>query len=240
MPHIPSRSLMPLLPLALVLVLPGGCSAPPSHTPPAADESAGEVGTPAASAAAATPARPSAVAPDAVPQDGVAGQPDQKPPPGAKWGDATIPAGREIVAVLQEKLDSGTARTGAIVRAVTDAPVRVGEVEVLPAGSTFDGLLGQVIPAAEGKVNGGTIALRWKLVRTPVGSAAPLKAEVGGVAAAPGGSPGLSIAGPEPIVEGSFGGTVLAAGAQGEELILARGTRLTLVMSEAVPIKVRL
>lgn len=236
MPHVPSRSLMPLLPLALALVLTGGCSAPPSPTSPAAAGAAGQVETTTSSAATAAPE----AAPDAAPQDGVVVQPDQRPSPGVEWGDATIPAGREIVAILQETIDSGTARTGTIVRAVTDAPVRVGEVVVLPRGSTFDGLLGQVIPAAEGLERGGTIALRWKLVRTPVGTAAPLKAAVGAAAAAPGGSAGLSVAGPEPVVEGNFGGTVLAAGARGEELILAKGTRLTIVLSEAVPIKVRL
>jgi hypothetical protein len=116
----------------------------------------------------------------------------------------------------------------------------VGDLEPLPAGSTFDGIIGQVIPANEGGESGGTIAIRWRLVRTPVLSAAALKAEVVAAEAAPGGSPGLIIAGPETLVEGSSGGTVLAAGVKGEELLLERGTRLTLVLSDPVPIKVRL
>jgi len=97
-----------------------------------------------------------------------------------------------------------------------------------------------VIPANEGQESGGTIAIRWRLVRTPVSAAAALKAEVVAAEAAPGGTPGLTVAGPETVVEGGFGGTVLAAGVKGEELLLERGSRLTLVLSDPVPIKVRL
>jgi len=236
MPHRSFRLPMPML--ALVLILLPGCSTPPSET---SDDAAGPVDRPAATAATTAPVEPQAAA--TIPQQpaGVENaRPDQKPSPGAQWGDATIPAGTTIMAMLQKRIDSGSAKSGTIVRAVTDAPVKVGDVEVLPAGSTFDGLLGQVIPANEGATLGGTIALRWRLVRTPVGSAAPLEAEVSVAVAAPGGSAGLTIAGPEAVAEGTSGGTILAAGAKGEELVLEKGTRLTLVLSDAVPIKVRL
>ena len=237
MPPTPSRNLLPLLPLAFALALPAACSAP---TPPVPEEAATRTERTAPPAAATTPAAPSAAAPVAVPQAATDSRPDQKPSPGVKWADATIPAGTAIVAALQTRIDSGSAQSGSIVRAVTDAAVVVGDLEALPAGSTFDGFIGQVIPANEKGEGGGTVALRWRLVRTPVGSAAAIKAEVVAAEAASGGSPGLTIAGPEPVVEGSFGGTVLAAGVKGEELVLERGTRLTLVLSDPVPIKVRL
>lgn len=243
MPYAPSRNLLPRLSPCLALALALACSSPPPETSPpasagAADAAAGQAGERPVTASAST--APTPAEPPAVPPDTADLKPDKKPPPGAKWGDATIPAGAEIVALLQERLDSGSARTGAIVRARTEAPFSVGDVVVLPAGSMFDGLLGQIIPANEGKETGGTIALRWRLVRTPVGTAAALKARVKSAEAAPGGSAGLSIAGAEAVVEGGSGGTVLAAGTRGEELILEKGTRLTLVMSEPVPIKVRL
>ncbi len=222
-----------LLP-AFVLALAAGCSSPPPAGVAAPDE-----GTPPASAATG-PGGPQAAAPTAVPQASPGSRPDQKPSPGLKWADATIPAGTSIVVGLQERIDSGSARSGAIVRAVTEAPVVVGEIEALPSGSTFDGFIGQVIPANEEGESGGTVALRWRLVRTPVGSAAAVKVEIVAAEPAPGGSPGLTVAGPEAVVEGVSGGTVLAAGVKGEELVLDKGTRLTLVLSDPVPIKVRL
>ena len=223
-----------LLLLAIVLALPAGCSSPPPDEVATPDE-----GTSPASEAMAS-AEPRAAVPAAVPQASSDTRPDQKPSPGAKWADATIPAGTSIVVGLQERIDSGSARSGAIVRAVTDAPVVVGEIEALPSGSTFDGFIGQVIPANEEGGSGGTVALRWRLVRTPVGSAAAVKVEIVAAEPAPGGSPGLTVAGLEAVADGISGGTVLAAGVKGEELVLERGTRLTLVLSDPVPIKVRL
>jgi hypothetical protein len=222
-------AVLPIL-LAVASLASAGCSAPPP------DNAAIPADRPAAPAAAG---QPQAAAPATAPDIDPDYRPDEKPAPGGRWTDVTIPQGTSIGASLQAGIGSDSSRSGAIVRAVTDVPLRVGELEALPASSVFEGFIGQVIPAVEGAESGGTVALRFRLVRTPVGTAAIVQARVTEVKPAPGGAEGVIVAGDESVADGIAGGTVLAAGEKGRELMLGSGTRLTLVLSNDVPIKVR-
>ncbi|HEX7087066.1 MAG TPA: hypothetical protein VF198_11915 [Vicinamibacterales bacterium] len=184
--------------------------------------------------------------------------------PDAAPGDAapalrevTLPAGTELPLRLETALASDTASVEDPVRATLRRDVVVDGVKVLPAGTMLRG----VVTAAErsGKVKGrARLAFRFTDVEvdgesyrirtssvirtargtkkqdaTKIGIGAGAGAVVGGIV---GGGKGAAIG--SAIGAGAGTGAVLAT--RGEEVELSSGTPVTVRLSEAVPVRVRL
>ena len=175
---------------------------------------------------------PSEPGPPPAPADaGTSGfVPDTKPVPQARWQDSTVPRGTVLKLSLLDSLDSGSSRKGDAFRTlVTDAIVIEGSVTV-PSGSNVMGEVSEVIPAATGfKGKGGMLRLEFNRIGTPTGASADLKSRLTGL------TPPRSSA----VLAGSSDPGAVAAGARGREAVLDPNTPLTIVLQEALRLKVR-
>jgi hypothetical protein len=156
--------------------------------------------------------------------------PDTKPVPEARWADATVPSGTPIKLSLIDILTSQTSRKEDPFRAlVTDAIVIDGAVTV-PSGSNVRGVVKEVVPGDIGyKGRGGMIALEFNRIDTPTGASAPLQGRLTELA------PQKSSA----VLVGRAAPGVIAAAAQGREVVLESGSPMTLVLEAPLHIKVR-
>jgi hypothetical protein len=156
--------------------------------------------------------------------------PDTKPVPEARWQDSTVPEGTVIKLSLIDSLDSGSARKGDAFRTlVTDAIVINGTVTV-PSGSNVMGEVSEVIPAATGfKGKGGMLRLEFNRIGTPTGASADLKSRL----------KGLTPPRPSAVLAGSSDPGAVVAGARGREAVLEPNTPLSIVLQEALRLKVR-
>ena len=172
-------------------------------------------------ASPATPPSESAT-PLAIPTAGDRLVPDTRPSPNLQWADATVPEGRVMRVVLAQRLSSTSSRSGTIFQSRLTEPVRAGSQVVLPEGSIFEGFIGEVTPAARGGEQGGSIELRFRLVKTPVGTGASVDLDLTEVAGA-----------------NVVGRSTVSAGERGRELELDEGTECTIVLAQPLDIKVR-
>ncbi len=243
----------------------GDGTAPP---PPAQDAQAPaqtDEAAPAADAPAPAPPAPSGddsaapapggrspvsrLTPDAAPGGTAAAAPTIRP--------ITLPAGTELPLRLETALASDTASLEDPVRATLRRDVAVDGVKVLPAGTVLRGVV--TVAERSGKVKGrARLAFRFTDVEvdgesyrirtssvirnargtkkedaTKIGIGAGAGAIVGGIV---GGGKGAAIG--SAVGAGAGTGAVLAT--RGEEVQLSSGTPVTVRLSEAVPVRVRL
>jgi hypothetical protein len=169
----------------------------------------------------------------------------------------TLTAGTEIVAALQNTLDTGENKVGDKFSLRTVEDVRINEVTVVPAGATINGEVTHVDGA--GRVAGGAeLTLRYtELVLLdgksyPI-SATPLRLEgkgdakksalqIGGGAVA-GGVIGGILGGKDDIGKGAAVGAVVGTGVavatKGKQIVLPAGQKIKVTLDGPVTIVVK-
>ena len=197
----------------------------------------------------APPPRPEAGTRAAAPRSA----PPRKAPPQAVR--VTLPAGTAIEVSLESGVDSATSFVGDEVIVKVTRPVTSGDRVPIPAGSRIRGTVSAVTPARKGlKDKGGSITLSFDRL----GSGTPLAASVtragsggGGKTAGAigGGAAGGAILGKvlgksskDAALGGVLGaaiGTGVAAGTRGEDVNLAAGSPLTLVLDRPLTLNLR-
>ncbi|RPH54690.1 MAG: TrbI/VirB10 family protein [Acidobacteria bacterium] len=169
----------------------------------------------------------------------------------------TLTAGTEIVAALQNTIDTGENKVGDRVNLRTVEDVRINEVTVVPAGSTINGEVTHVDGA--GRVAGGAeLTLRFTELVTPDGksypiSATPLRLEgkgdakksalqIGGGAVA-GGVIGGILGGKDDIGKGAAVGAAVGTGVavatKGKQIVLPAGQKIKVTLDGPVTIVVK-
>ena len=108
--------------------------------------------------------------------------PDTKPPPTPRWKEVEIPAGTPIALEIIGGLSSATAQTGYRFEARVAAVVLSGNLVAVPEGSTVDGIVTGVTPAAATRRGRAVLNLAFEGIRTPTGAEAVLKADYTGTA----------------------------------------------------------
>jgi hypothetical protein len=163
----------------------------------------------------------------------------------------TVPQSTTLKVKMEDALDSGTSQPGDHFMATLQEPVVLGDRVVLPAGSSVEGTVTEVIPAKKGmKESGGALTLSFDKVTTPSGDSAAMSASlsevakstkkkagtIGGAAAGGallgkifGGSTKDAAVG---AVVGGAIGTGVAAGTKGTEMKIAAGTPLTITLQQ--------
>jgi hypothetical protein len=169
-----------LLPFALAgLLLAGGCkkqnqqasseNPAPAAAPAPADQSATAPATTPATAPAPAPSTAPAPAPEAAAAPAPAAAPAAAPAPPPPPPPVVIPAGSHISVSLRQDLGSKISQPGQSFTATVAAPVRVGGVTVIRAGSTATGTV--VDAKARGHFKGGALlSLRLDTVRADGGT----------------------------------------------------------------------
>lgn len=239
----------------------GDATAPPTaQDTPSPAATGGETGTPATG----TPAEPGS---DATPLANADRAPASQLAPGGATEDGrpaapafreiTLPAGTQLPLRLETALASDTASVEDPVRATLRRDVVVDGVTVLPAGTELRG----VVTAAQrsGKVKGrARLAFRFtevaldgqsyrirtsSVVRTAQGTKKQDAAKIGigaGAGAIVGGIVGGGKGAAVGSAVGAGAGTGVVLATRGEEVRLSAGTPVTVNLSEAVPVRVRL
>jgi hypothetical protein len=220
----------------------GNALAPPSSTSAPADTS----GSPVATVGRADASRPDAAA---------AAAPDAATP---VWREVTIPAGTTLPIVLDTSVSSATSRVEEPVAAHLSRAITVNGVAALPEGSRVSGVITDA--TRSGKVKGRAhLAIRfdsltprgdderYTIRTTSVGRTAPATKKNDAVkigAPAAGGAIIGAIAGGK---KGAMIGTAVGGGAgtsvvlstRGKEVGLAKGSSLTLKLTEPLTVRVR-
>jgi hypothetical protein len=166
----------------------------------------------------------------------------------------TLTAGTEIVAALQNTVDTGRNHAGDKITLRTIEDVRVNEVTVIPAGATINGEVTHIDPA--GRVAGGAeLTLRYTELVTPDGKSYPISAtplrlkgkgdakesalEIGGGAVA-GGVIGGILGGKDDIAKGAAvgaaAGTGVAVATKGDQIVLPAGQKVKVTLDGPVTI----
>ncbi len=166
----------------------------------------------------------------------------------------TLIAGTDLVAALQNTVDTGRNHAGDKIALRTLEEVRVDETTVVPAGATINGEVTHVDPA--GRIAGGAeLTLRFTELVLPNGtsyaiSAAPIRfqgkgdakesaIEIGGGAVA-GGVVGGILGGSDDIAKGAAAGAVVGTGVavatKGDQIVLPAGQKLRVTLSGSVSI----
>ena len=198
-----------------------------------------------------------------VPRDQIAdvrvvdkAKPEPLLPPVAKFREFTVPAGTKLVVRLDSAVGSDTSRVEDPVEATLSDAVVVDGFDVFPAGSIVRGEVASV--QQSGKVKGrASLALRFVSIsvagraerssivaRTElvapatkgedaakIGIPAAGGAIIGGII---GGKKGAAIG----TVVGGGGGAAVVLATPGDEIRLARGAALTLVLDEPIEVRV--
>jgi hypothetical protein len=217
--------------------------------------SANEVPAPAPEPAPA-PAQPAPSRPSAP----VNRPPSTTPPPAPvpQTVTYTVPESSALKVRLEQALNSGTSQVGDEFQATLVDAVIVGDRVVLPAGSTIQGTVAEVVPASKGiKESGGSMHLSFDGITTPEGNSAPMsaafsqmakstakKAGTIGGAAAGGALLGKVLGGSTKdaaigAVVGGAIGTGVAAGTKGSELKLDAGSEMTITLTQPLSMKLK-
>jgi hypothetical protein len=169
----------------------------------------------------------------------------------------TLSAGTDIVASLQNTIDTGKNKVGDRVTLRSQQEVRVNEVVVIPTGSTINGEVTHVDPA--GRVAGGAeLTLRFIELVTPDGKSYPISAvplrmkgkgdakesalQVGGGAVV-GGIIGGVLGGSDDIGKGAAvgaaAGTGVAVATKGDQIVLPAGQKIRVSLDAPVAITIK-
>lgn len=175
---------------------------------------------------------------------------------GEKYREITIPAGTRLGVRLNSSVSSAASRVEDPVNATLTAPVKIGGIEVLPAGSRIAGYVASV--RRSGKVKGrASFAVRFSTL-TVAGRAEPypIAAQVSriapatkkqdaakiGIPAAGGAVIGGLVGGKKGAAAGAAvgggAGTAVVLSTRGKEVGLARGSVLALTLQRAVVVRV--
>lgn len=179
------------------------------------------------------------------------------PPPEPPVRHVTVPEGTSLHMTLTSPVGSATSQVGDTITATTTAPIVIGDLVAIPAGSTVHGEVTNVDPATKGlKVSekGGSIVLTFTKVTTPGGESSPMSGSLTSVASSKGKTAGIiggSAAGGALLgkllgkntkdaaigaVVGAGIGTGVAAGTKGKEVVIPAGTELAITLDQPVTI----
>jgi hypothetical protein len=169
----------------------------------------------------------------------------------------TLIPGTNLVAALQNTVDTGKNHVGDKVALRTLEDVRVNEMTVVPAGAIINGEVTHIDPA--GRIAGGAeLTLRFTELVLPGGksyaiSVAPIRmegkgdakesaVEIGGGAVA-GGVVGGILGGKGDIGKGAAAGAVVGTGValatKGDQIVLPAGQKMSITLSEPVSIETK-
>lgn len=175
----------------------------------------------------------------------------------AKETSQTLTAGTELLAALQNTVDTGRNKVGDKISLRTLQETRVQETVVVPAGATINGEVTHIDPA--GRVAGGAeLTLRFVELVMPDGKSYPISAqplrlkgkgdakesalEVGGGAAA-GAILGEILGGSGDVGKGAAAGAAVGAGVavatKGDQIVLPAGQKIKVSLDTAVTIVVK-
>ena len=231
--------------LAIGLVI-GGCNRGDTAAAKSPDTAAASTST---AGTAETAKAPNAAAPDAA---------DPKTPSNAAWREVTIPAGTTLPIVLDTGIGSDISRIESPVRAHLARAITIGGHAALASGSSVSGVVtdarrsGKVKGLAHVAVRFDTLAPRgdderYRIHTASIGRTAPATkkkdavkigapaaggAIVGGIV---GGKKGAAIG----AAAGGGGGAAVVMSTRGKEVRLARGSRVTLRLTEPLTVRVR-
>jgi hypothetical protein len=166
----------------------------------------------------------------------------------------TLTAGTTFVASLQSTVATDKNKVGDAIALRTIEPVRVNEMEVVPAGATIRGEVTHVDPA--GRVAGGAeLTLRFTTLETADGksyaiSCVPFRVEgkgdakesalqIGGGAVA-GGIVGGVLGGKKDIGKGAAAGAIIGTGVavatKGDQIVLPAGQKMKVALDAPVTV----
>ncbi len=169
----------------------------------------------------------------------------------------TLTAGTEMLAQLQNTVDTGHNKVGDKITLRTIGETRIQEAVVVPAGATINGEVTHIDPA--GRVAGGAeLTLRFTELVMPDGKSYPISAvplrlkgkgdakesaiEVGGGAVL-GGILGGIVGGKDDIAKGAAvgaaAGTGVAVATKGDQIVLPAGQKIKVSLDTAVTIVVK-
>jgi hypothetical protein len=165
-----------------------------------------------------------------------------------------LTAGTTFVSSLQSTVATDKNKVGDAIALKTLEPVRVNEMEVVPAGATIRGEVTHVDPA--GRVAGGAeLTLRFTTLETPDGksyaiSCVPFRVtgkgdakesalEIGGGAVA-GGIVGGLLGGKKDIAKGAAAGAIIGTGVavatKGDQIVLPAGQKMKVALDAPVTV----
>jgi hypothetical protein len=257
-----------LLALAILGLVPLGCTreapAPPEEgSQVSQNQQATEPAPPPTPAQEQAPAAPPAQAQQAPPKSAphprtVSSAPAPPAPREPETVAVTVPASTTLNVKMEDALDSGTSQPGDHFTATLQQPILVGDRVALPAGSSIEGTVTDVIPAKKGiKESGGALTLSFDKVTPPSGEAARMSASlskvakstkkkagtIGGAAAGGallgkifGGSTKDAAVG---AVVGGAIGTGVAAGTKGTEMKIEAGTALAITLQQPLTVHLK-
>lgn len=158
----------------------------------------------------------------------------------------SLDQGTQIEGVLASPLSSLASRTGERFEVITTTALHVGDRSILPAGSRVGGMVAEAVPAAP---DGGEalLNLRFMEMSVPGGDVQPILAELSGLAESDTLSAAVRPAARRPSPEGTSRelsgrliggprGASLVIGSDGRQVLLPRGTRMTIRLLEPVDI----
>jgi hypothetical protein len=150
--------------------------------------------------------------------------PDRKPAPPVRWADTSIATGTELALTIDQEISSAANRTGDRFQARIARAYMEGNRVVIPEGSVVEGVIEAVLKLGK---QGGAVILGFERIVTPTGADAEMRARP------------VQVAGVGEIVR-TQDGTAIAAGAAGQEVILAAGAAVTIALEKPLDIKVRI
>jgi hypothetical protein len=166
----------------------------------------------------------------------------------------TLTAGTTFVAALQSTIATDKNKAGDAIALRTLEPVRVNEMEVVPAGATIRGEVTHADPA--GRIAGGAeLTLRFTTLETTDGksyaiSCVPFRVkgkgdakesalEIGGGAVA-GGIVGGVLGGKKDIAKGAAAGAIIGTGVavatKGDQIVLPAGQKMKVALDAPVTV----
>lgn len=184
-----------------------------------------------------------------------AGCADQKQAEAEKEKTETVTAGTTMTAALQGTIDTGKNKVGDRVTLRTLEPVRVNEMDVIPAGATVNGEVTHVDPA--GRIAGGAeLTLRFTELVMPDGKSYAIACEpfrltgkgdakesaleIGGGAVAGGVLGGVLGGSKGDIAKGAAAGAIIGTGVavatKGNQIVLPAGQKMRVRLTEGVTI----
>jgi hypothetical protein len=196
----------------------------------------------------------------AVPVDAptVDAAPSAVPPIAPKYVQVTLPAGTEVHLALDAAAGSGQSRAGDNLTARVTDPVVMGSRVVIPAGSRVHGRVVEATPARKGLADkAGSLSLAFDSISTPVGFGAAMSATLTSTGSGSGKRTAATIGGGAVggallgrilghnargaaigTALGGAAGTGIAAGSRGEDVTLAAGAPLTVLLDQPLTISV--
>ncbi|HEX7078554.1 MAG TPA: hypothetical protein VF363_09030 [Candidatus Eisenbacteria bacterium] len=185
----------------------------------------------------------------------VAGCANQQKAEAEREKSETVTAGTTMTAALQSTIDTGKNQVGDKITLRTLEPVRVNEMDVIPAGATINGEVTHVDPA--GRIAGGAeLTLRFTELVMPDGKSYPISCdpfrvtgkgdakksalEIGGGAVAGGVLGGVLGGSKGDIAKGAAAGAVIGTGVavatKGKQIVLPAGQKMRVSLNAPVSI----